>query len=100
MTQASLLKMFAAAAIAMLIAVSSVAFAQADTTYTDDGTLQTTSVSEQSSADAAAPGIPNTGAVDATDPLTLTLLILAAIAVVGTVGYFLTRPRDTYRTDM
>lgn len=90
MTQTSLLRVLGVTAIAMLLAVSSVAFAQTDTTGTTnaDGTMQTTSAT-----DGTTPGVPNTGA--GTDPVAMALLVVAAVAAIGGAVYFLAAPRET-----
>lgn len=86
MTHTSLLRILGVIAIAMLFAVSSVAFAQTDT-YANDGSMQTTNATD------GTPGVPNTGA--GPDPLTTTLLVLAVVAAAGGAVYLFMAPRDT-----
>jgi len=86
--------MFGVTIIAMLLAVSSVGVAQADTNYNEPVSVQTSDAGVGGAGDDTAPGIPNTGPVDTTDPVSVTLVVLAAVAVLGTIGYLLMRPRD------
>ena len=80
----------------MLLALSSVAFAQTDTSYANDGTVQAANATATDgtggAGDATTPGVPNTGAGQ--DPLTTTLLVLAAVAAAGGAAYLFMRPRD------
>lgn len=89
MTQATWGKVLGATLALMLVAalaVSGTAFAQTTTDTNGTGTMQTAT---------GTPGVPATGA--SVDPTTVVLVVLAAVAVAGGLGYLLTTPRATPR---
>jgi len=80
--------------VSMVLMVSGVALAQADTNYNEPVSVQTSDAGVGGAGDATAPGVPNTGVVNSTDPVAVTLMVVAAVAVLGVIGYLLMRPRD------